>query len=180
MARPDNRTWLAVLGVAAIALGLFGLASAPALTAVVTQWIGILMATVGVVGLVNTLRRGQRALGFVLAAVYLLGGLAVAFNPLLAAAQLTLVIAVFLVASGLFRLVWAGRTRARALAIPGALMSILLGGFLIFGWPWSAAYAIGIFVAVDLILFGATGLAIALSAPRALDDPGTAPSRTPA
>lgn len=178
--RPANRTWLAVLSVAAIALGLFGLATAPALTAVVTLWVGILMAVVGVVGLINTLRRGQRLLGFALAAVYLLGGLAIAFNPLFAAAQLTLLIAAFLVTAGLFRLVWAGRSRARALAIPGALMSILLGGFLMFGWPISGLYAIGIFVAVDLILFGATGLAIALSGPRPQADAIVEPMRQPA
>ncbi|MDT7935142.1 MAG: DUF308 domain-containing protein [Sphingomonadaceae bacterium] len=164
----SNRTWLAILGVLSILLGIFGLATAPALTVSATLWLGIALAVVGVVGLINTARRGQRALGFVLGGLYLVSGLAIAFNPLVAAANLTLFIAFWLVAAGLFRLFWGLRTRARALAIPGGLVSVLLGALLVYGWPLTGLFAVGMFVSVDLLLFGGTALAIALMAPRDL------------
>jgi uncharacterized membrane protein HdeD (DUF308 family) len=164
--RTANRTWLIVLGVVAVMLGIFGLATAPALTVSATLWLGIALAVVGVVGLINTARRGQRALGFVLGALYLISGLAITFNPLVAAANLTLFIGFWLIAAGLFRLFWGFSTPARALAIPGGLMSVLLGGLLVYGWPVTGLFAVGLFVSVDLLLFGGTALAIALMAPR--------------
>jgi uncharacterized membrane protein HdeD (DUF308 family) len=106
----------------------------------------------------------------------LIVGFLVLKAPADAAVFLTLLLAVYLLVGGLFRL-GAGLTHrfpgAGLVALAGAV-SALLGLMVALEWPVSALWFIGICVGVDLVLNGASWLAFALAARRLPTSPSAA------
>ncbi len=74
-----------------------------------------------------------------------------------------------LIALGVARSIWAFGLpgSGKWLGLIGGVISIILGFMIIMGWPASSLWVIGLFIAVDLIFYGATAIAVGLSAKRA-------------
>jgi uncharacterized membrane protein HdeD (DUF308 family) len=92
-----------------------------------------------------------------LGALYIVAGVVTFENPLLAAAVLTLILGVALVASGIMRIILAFSMKAATHWILVALSSaitLLLGLVILAHWPVSSVFILGLFLGIDLILAG--------------------------
>ena len=103
--------------------------------------------------------------------VYIVGGLYLVFHPGLALASLTLVLAAILFSEGVLQMIVFFQFRS----LPGSgwvlfdgIMTLLLGFVIVYPWPFSAAWAIGTLVGINLIVSGVTRLMYSVAARRAL------------
>ena len=90
--------------------------------------------------------------------------------PAASAAWYTLFIAIFLCVTGVRRIVFALQLRRfmRGWAWPlcTGIAAVVLGLFIYSEWPWSGLWAIWLFVALELLLHGASMVSVALAAGR--------------
>jgi uncharacterized membrane protein HdeD (DUF308 family) len=152
------------IGVLLVLAGAFAL-YATAVTSVVTVvYIGTLLLMVGVLEIVSAfkLRRAGPVLPYLLAGLLALvvGGMFL-FRPLAGAASVTLLIASYLFASGLFRGISSiiDRYPRWGWDFVYALLAFGLGVYVLAAWPLSSLWVLGTIVAVEIIGRGATLIA---------------------
>lgn len=162
-----------VLGVVFMALGAAGLMLLPLTTIVSVAVFGAYMLVAGVGQLIHAARtRGWRSgwLHAFLGVLYIIGGAAVLWNPVLASLFLTLVLGFMLIGIGAVRAAIAFQNRWQLphwwLAVLGGVLSVVLGFVIVVSWPWSGLWAVGLFVSIDLLVAGSTYVALALAARR--------------
>jgi uncharacterized membrane protein HdeD (DUF308 family) len=134
--------------------------------------IGIMMVIAGVAEIINAFQVktwGKFFLWLILGALYIIAGAATFENPLLAAALLTLVLGVCLVASGITRTILAFSMKEGmpwlAVLLSGVITFIL--GLVILGrWPVSSLYILGLFLGIDLVVAGLSWIGIGLGLKR--------------
>jgi uncharacterized membrane protein HdeD (DUF308 family) len=154
-----NWGWFLALGIALIVLGTLGLGYAALLTFTSVLFFGILLLFSSVFQLVNAFQSRQWS-GFFLhllaGVLELIVGLFAVTHPLEAGVELTLVLAVFLIVGGIFRIVGSVMLQFPnwGWALLGGVISVLLGLMLWRQWPWSGVVFIGLCVAIDLIFHG--------------------------
>ncbi len=164
-----NWGWLLGLGVLFTILGLIGLGMTFSLTIASVMVFGILLIVGGGAQLVQA----SRAVGWQgmvlhlgMAALYVITGIVVVVDPFTATGVLTLVLAAMLLVAGVLRIGIATRMRRFRQwlwpLVSGAL-SVLLGTLIFFGWPSTALWVIGMFVALELLLNGIGLIAMALA-----------------
>jgi uncharacterized membrane protein HdeD (DUF308 family)/serine/threonine protein kinase len=154
-----NWGWFLALGAALVVLGLLAI-SYPALGTVVTVEVFGFILLAGAALEVASITWARTWSGVLL---HLLGGLLSLFvglllleHPALGAAGYTFLMALFFVASGLFRVVLAVGQRSSGLgwSLLGGAVSLALGVLIWRELPVSALWVIGTFVGIDLILNG--------------------------
>ncbi|MBL0922100.1 MAG: DUF308 domain-containing protein [Phycisphaerales bacterium] len=133
-------------------------------------WIfGVLLAAGGLTEIVSAVRGGaHRLLHGLLGVLYLVVGAMIVSAPAVSAIKLTLVMAIFMIVSGVFRVVYAlGHPGAQRgpLLLSGAL-SLMLGVMIYRQWPSSGLWVIGLFLGIELILTGWLWIALAMAARR--------------
>ncbi len=158
--RRERGTWLVVIGLLAVVLGAMGFWMLPGLTVAGLRWYGALFALLGGMLFLSTLFGvfvERRWLKFVLGVVYLAAGLLIAFRPLDDSWALTFVLGASLVMVGAIRALWISRfsSEHNIWGAAGGAVSILLGVLIIL-WSSIASWALGLFIAVDLVFYGAT------------------------
>jgi uncharacterized membrane protein HdeD (DUF308 family) len=91
-------------------------------------------------------------------------GLILVTRPAISAEAITLMIALYLIATGVLGIGFAFSAHMESLwlYVFQGLTSVLLGALLLAGWPLSGIWAIGLFLGVDLILRGAEMVALGL------------------
>lgn len=151
--------WFVALGAALTLLGLIAAANLLLATLAATVMVGAAMLTGAILQLAHAfvVRRWTWALLWGLsAALYLVAASAVIYDPLLAAAFLTLWLAIALGASGAFRLFIAlGEGRPGwGWMLFSALVSILAALVVGFGWPLNALWMPGLVLSIDLLFQG--------------------------
>lgn len=162
--------WFVALGVLLIFAGTVALVTVVPATIVSVIWIGTMLFVIGIAEIVAAFRFkewGRFALWLVLGLLYLAAGVMTFVNPLLAAASLTLLIGIALVAGGIVRGYIAYQMRDSNswgwVALSGVI-TLLLGVMILMQWPASGLYVLGIFLGVDMLFAGfgwlSTGLAI--------------------
>jgi uncharacterized membrane protein HdeD (DUF308 family) len=166
---------LAVLGIGAI---LFPLLS----SLTVGLFIGGALAIAGVAHVAHAFSASgwRGAVGeILLAVVFLVAGLAMLFNPVLALTSLTLLLVAYFVADGvaLLYFAWSLRTERGWVwpAVSGGI-SFLLAGLLFAGYPATAAWALGLLFGVNLL---STGLSMVVLGRAASAELAPTPPRTP-
>jgi len=160
--------WFLAFGIGLTILGFAAVAQAFRATIATMVFFGWLLLLACGIEIAQAILVGQWA-GFfhhLLAAVLfgVVGFLLVA-RPLISAETLTLFMASFFLVSGLFQFV-----AALAVHWPGwgwqaadAAITFVLGLLVLAKWPLSGLWAIGLFVGIDLIFFGASWIALALA-----------------
>ena len=164
------------LGLAITIFGALAILT-PFLTgAVVTLIVGVLMIAAGITRGIFAFKAqtfGKGLLMFVLGAVVAIGGLFVLARPLIGLASLTMVLAAFFLVDGVMEVAYAFRLRPAKgwgwLVLSG-IVSGLLGVFIMYQWPFSGAWAIGILVGVRLIFTGWSVIALGASARGVIDE----------
>jgi len=162
-----NWGWFLGFGIALMLLGIAAVVRSVTATVASMLFFGWLMVFASLIDLVNAFMVGKWAGFFLhLALAILLGITGVIFinHPMISAEAATLVMSMFFLIAGLYQLVIAFWTH-----IPGygwhalnGVITFLLGCLLLAQWPISGLYAIGLFVGIDLILYGWVWAALAL------------------
>lgn len=160
--------WIIALGVIYMLAGIIALGSVMMATVASVFIVGIMMLVSGVAQVLNAFQIkswGRFLFWLLLGILYIVAGFAAFANPLLAAALLTLLLAVTLVASGITRIVLAFGMREAGpwiwVALSGVI-TLLLGLVILAHWPVSSLYVLGLFLGVDLVLAGASWIGIGL------------------
>jgi uncharacterized membrane protein HdeD (DUF308 family) len=160
--------WIVALGVVYFVVGLIALGSVVIATAASVLVVGVMMVIAGVAEVINAFQVkswGKFLLWLLLGVLYIVAGIIAFTNPLLAAVVLTLLLGATLVACGIVRIVLAfgmqGGTPWIWVGLSGVI-TLLLGLLILARWPVSSLYVLGIFLGVDLVLAGASWIAIGL------------------
>lgn len=161
--------WFVVLGIALLLLGLFAFANVLAATVASVFVVGALMIVGAVAQIVEAfqVKRWSSFFYWLLGGVlYGIAGVLAFVNPLLAAAALTLVLAVSLVVSGILRILVAFRVRPHSgwgWLMTSGVITTLAGVIFAVGWPANTLWLLGIVLAVDLAIQGATAIGFGLA-----------------
>lgn len=169
-----NWGWLLALGILFVLLGIAGLILAAAVTIATVLVIGIFLIGGGALMAINTFQsKGwqSRWWQLLIALLYVAAGVLIVIDPLVASLTLTLLIAAFIFAAGILRLMiaWQHRgERGNGLFWLTGFIAILLAIVIAAGWPISGLTVIGIFVSLELLFHGAAciGLALAIKGAR--------------
>jgi uncharacterized membrane protein HdeD (DUF308 family) len=168
-----NWGWLLVLGIVFIILGTIGLGMLFSLTIVSVLFFGVLMLIGGGVQFVDAFKcKGWKgAVWHVLMAIlYVLGGIVVIIDPVLASVVITLILAGTITGAGIVRLIIALQHRDSkgwGWALVSGIISIILGIMIFARWPVSGLWIIGLFVAIEMIINGWSYIFLALAAKNA-------------
>ena len=157
--------WLFVgVGIVAIVLGVVSVAAPLVATLTTAAVLGYLLLFGGVVE-VGTAFGAAKWSGFFLqvlvGVLHVFIGLLMVANPGLTAAAFTLMLAVFFLVGGTFRIILAISERFPAwgwVAFNG-VVTLLLGILIWQQWPETSLWVIGTFVGIDLIVTGTNWLA---------------------
>ncbi|EMA36430.1 HdeD family acid-resistance protein [Halococcus hamelinensis] len=167
-------SWRVLAGVGALiaVLGLIAIVS-PFVTGVALSVIlGVLLVVGGVGHGVHAVSaRGWR--GFVwealLAALYVVGGVALFVNPVVGLLTLTLVLAAFFVAEGVVGVVLGLRVRPAAgwgWMLTSGLVGVAAGAVVWLGWPTTALWAVGLVFGIRLLATGGAMVMLAMGSRR--------------
>ena len=171
--------WFVGIGIALIVLGLIALFYAAGTTMVSMMVIGWLLIVGGVIDGVHAFGE-QTWSGFFIdlftGVLYLVAGFILVANPAASAVGLTLVIAMFLIVSGIFRGIAALAIRPLhwGWLLMHAIISLVLGILIWQNWPVSGLLAIGLFVGIEIIANGVTMVMLGSMARKLPADTATA------
>jgi uncharacterized membrane protein HdeD (DUF308 family) len=165
--------WFFLWGAALLILGILAIAFTTFTTLLSVYLLGCIILASGIVIILDTFVfwRGKSS-GFWLtlgmAILYILAGSTILYNPIFAAAYLTLLLGALYFALGFFRLFYSVslRTPHSSWNLFNGLISLLLGALILAQWPASGLYIIGLFIGIDLIFAGWTYLMIGFAARR--------------
>jgi uncharacterized membrane protein HdeD (DUF308 family) len=101
-----------------------------------------------------------------LGALYVFAGFVCIQNPFQAATLLTLMLGIALIVGGLLRVFLAMQMKQGTpwgWVVVSGIISFLLGVMIVAKWPVSSAYALGIFLGVDLLFMGSSWVSVGLA-----------------
>ena len=158
------------LGILMVLLGMIGLGMAATFTIASVLVFGVLLVVGGIAQSIQAFRatgRKSTALQGSIALVYVAVGAVALYDPVAASLSFTLFIAAMLLVVGALRAVMALDLRpvhGWGWVLAGGIMSLLLGIAIIVQWPLSGLLAIGLFVALELLIGGWCSILFALAA----------------
>ncbi len=150
--------WDVILGLVVVAAGLlllFNVVFATAFSVLFIGWTALVAGLVELVGAVMRIRSGgffSTALG---GAILVVLGLFIIRNPLLGAVALTLLAGSLFLANGLTRLVASAQaTEARWLLVASGVVSVLLGGWVLFNISTATVSLLGTLLGLQTLVEG--------------------------
>jgi uncharacterized membrane protein HdeD (DUF308 family) len=151
--------WAIVLGCVLIVGGIVALSYPVAATELTMTFFGVVLLIGGVVqgaGAVWARSWGGFFLHLVIGLLYLFVGLVLVDRPLLSAVEWTLLLAIFFVAAGVFRMVAALALRFSGWgwALLNGAIAFVLGLLVWRNWPGAGLWVVGLFVGIDLLFSG--------------------------
>jgi uncharacterized membrane protein HdeD (DUF308 family) len=158
--------WIVALGVVYVIAGFVALGSVVLATVVSVFLVGIMMLIAGVAEVINAFNVkawGRFLLWLFLGALYIIAGFVTLRNPLLAAAALTFVLGFALIVSGIMRIILGFNMKAGMpwiWVVLSGIITLLIGLIILAHWPVSSLYILGVFLGVDLIIAGASWIAL--------------------
>jgi uncharacterized membrane protein HdeD (DUF308 family) len=167
--------WFVGLGLLLVALGVIALASSVLFTIASVLFFGFLLIFVGALQTLHAIiakRWGGFFMDLVIGLLNGAVGVVIVTNPQAAAEAVTLVIALFLILGGVFRIALALAIRFQHLiwlALHGAI-SVLLGVLILQQWPLSGLWVIGLFIGIDMICNGWSLVMLGMAAKRISPD----------
>lgn len=151
--------WLLALGVISIILGMIALMDSVVATIASMLVFGWLLLIAGIVEAVHVFRdrrTGHLFLHALNSALAFIVGLMLLRNPVPGAVILTLLLTVYFIVAGVFRIVAALTLRSPhwGWALMNGVITLLLGIMVWAHLPSSALWVIGLFIGIDLIFTG--------------------------
>ncbi len=150
-----------VWGIILLILGLLAIGFATFTTLLSVIALGFFFFASGIVLIIDTLTfRQRKRKGFVIhlimGVLYLLLGVVLIGNPIWASVSLTLFLGVFYLVLGLFRIFYSSYVQLPkwGWVLFNGVISLLLGLLILYHWPESSLFIIGLFVGIDLLFAG--------------------------
>lgn len=175
--------WFLTLGILEIILGTIAIGWSVAATVVTVVFLGWLLLIGGFVSAAHAFWR-KHWQGFFLdlatGILYLVAGCIMIGEPAAAAVALTLLVAMFLLMGGIFRIVVAlsGHLDHWGWVMLNGLITAALGIMIWRHWPWTGLWVIGLFVGIEMIFYGWSLVMLGLMAKGAIKPMGAAPLTT--
>jgi len=163
----DRWGWFAGFGLLTMFFGFVSLGLAWVATLVSVYMIAAFMILIGAIEItlgVQAHKWSSRIVVVLVGLVYIVAGSFALANPLSGAVGFTLMLGAALVATGVVRIIFATRLPEGPkwyVAFAG-VVTVLLGVFIVSGWPENSIYVLGIFLGIDMIMYGASWLNFAL------------------
>lgn len=169
-----NWPWFLALGIAMVVLGTIAISWAclANITVAATWLFGFLLLASGIGEIIHSFWIGRWSgmlLHLLIGVLYTLVGFMIIDQPENAAVQLTLLIAIFLMVGGIFRIVFAVSEQFTGwgwVLLNGGV-TFLLGLMIYKQWPASSLWVIGLFIGIDLIFNGWAWIMLSLGVRRA-------------
>ncbi len=165
--------WFVALGVLLLVFGGIAFGNLLIATVASVYLVGWMMLFAGVVEIIHAfgVKTWGRFFYWLLSGLlYAVAGFFAFYNPLLASAVLTFLLAVALVASGVLRL-WVGyqqrAEKGSGWIIAAGIVTVLAGVVIALGWPVNSLWILGLFLAIDLVFQGWTFIAFGLALKKA-------------
>ena len=165
-----NWGWLLALGILMIILGVVAMATPVVATIAIQVMLGWLLVISGIAEGIHAfmVKEWRGFLLELLSAVLYLGvGLLLLVDPLKGALALTLILAVFLLVEGIFKIITALRVRDHrgwGWLLASGIVSVVLGVLIWKQWPTSGLWVIGLLVGIQLLFTGWSLVMLALVA----------------
>jgi uncharacterized membrane protein HdeD (DUF308 family) len=170
----EHWIWFLVLGIGMAVLGTLAIswACAATITVAATWLFGFVLVASGISEIVNVFWSGRWSgmiLHLLIGIFYALVGFMIIDQPAEAAISLTLLIAIFMIVSGIFRMVFAisERFTGSGWVLLNGAVTLMLGVMIYKQWPASGLWVIGLFIGIDLIFNGWAWIALAIAIRRA-------------
>lgn len=162
--------WILALGILFILLGVVGLGMSVTLTIVSVMLYGVLLLIGGVFQIVDAFKltgwKGK-LLHILIGLLYIAAGVMLVTRPQAGSLVLTVILGVIIFAVGILRIIMGfqlkGAIGSWGIIIFSGVVSLILGGMILFQWPASSLWVIGLFVAIEMIMHGWSYVLIALS-----------------
>jgi uncharacterized membrane protein HdeD (DUF308 family) len=173
-----HSTWFIIYGVVLVVLGVVAILLPGIATLAVELMVGWLLLFGGVFGLIAVFSSGRSAPGFwwdlITAILAILAGLSLLIVPLAGMLTLTLILAIYLLASGATQVIQAIQYRTRipsawAWVLISGLVNVALGLIIVFGLPGTAVWVLGLLVGINLVMTGAAVITAAVCVRRMAD-----------
>lgn len=165
----DKWGWFVALGVLLLLFGGIAFGNLFIATVASVYLVGWMMLFAGVIEIIHAfgVKTWGRFFYWLLSGLlYALAGFFAFYNPLLASAVLTLLLAVALVAAGLLR-IWVGfsqrGTSGWGWVVAAGVVTLLAGLLIALRWPINSLWVLGLFLAIDLVFQGWTFIAVGLA-----------------
>lgn len=155
------------LGISVMVLGVLAIIASQTATFAAVLTFGILLLLSGILHLIHAFRArrwGGLFLSMGVGAIYLITGLLLVVQPGLGALALTLLIAGFFLATGVFRIAAAlsARFPSRGWLLADGVLSVILGAIIWSQLPAAALWVIGLFVGIEMLFAGWSLVSLAL------------------
>jgi uncharacterized membrane protein HdeD (DUF308 family) len=161
--------WLLALGIVQIIAGWIAIAIPVVASFAAVAIFGAVLLVTAIFQLIHAfrVRAWPRSAWYGLGGVfYAIAGLLVAINPISGALTLAVIIAILFVADGVLRVAFGTSVRPTAgwgWLVAAGLCSIVVGVFLLIGWPATALWATGLLLGINLIFTGSMNVVLALA-----------------
>jgi uncharacterized membrane protein HdeD (DUF308 family) len=161
-----------ILGTLLVALGIMAISAAVFTTFLSVMLLGALLLASGVILFCDSFSFWKRKSGFLvhmlISLLYIVIGILLLTKPVMASLSLTLVLGIFYIISGIFRITFASgvQTPLWGWAWFNGLIALAIGVLIITSWPTSSFFIIGLFVGIDLVFAGIAYIMASLSGRR--------------
>ena len=160
-------TSLTLMGILLIVFGVIAIATPALAGKAVVFTIGIVLLLVGVAQIVSGLRTESltsRLSALILGVIAALCGAGLLSEPLVGMEFIALLLAIFFVAEGIWKIIASFSYRPASgwlLFLLSGIIALVLGLMIWKQWPISGMWAVGILVGVDLLMTGVSMLVLA-------------------
>ncbi len=160
---PRKWGWMLALGLLMILAGAVGLYLAVAVTLMTVLLYGGMIMAGGFLSLAHSFQAKEekwqgRLMQVLLALLYIGAGVIIFINPTAASAALTLVLGAMFLTIGVVRLANGFKCRSNGwkwlLPVVTGLVDVLFAVIIAVSWPISGLWVIGLFVSIELMMYG--------------------------
>jgi len=169
--------WFLILGISLMVLGLLAIGHSAIATFAVVKVTGLLLLLTGIVQVVTAFwapKWSGLLIQVLFGILYVVVGAMLTREPERGAELITLMMAVFFVVGGIFRIVLALDMQFRnwGWVLFNGIVTLLLGMMVWSGWPEISIVVIGIFVGIEILVCGWVWMMMALGVRSLVDDSG--------
>lgn len=164
-----NVGWYIGMGVGLMILGILAILLPLVATLAIEFVIGVLFLIGGIMLFYHAVRwrrSSNLATSIVISLVYAVVGVLLLAYPLHGLITLTFLLAFFFLATGVFKIIQSFQMRPASRwgwALASGILSVVLGIILVLGMPWTALWAMGVIVGIDLLFTGWSMIMISLA-----------------
>jgi uncharacterized membrane protein HdeD (DUF308 family) len=160
--------WFLVLGIALVVLGMLAIGHAAIATKFIVKVTGLVLLVTGVAQVVTSFwspKWSGLLVQLLFGILYIIAGHMLASRPEEGAGIITLMMAMFFIVGGIFRIVLAIDMQFRnwGWALFHGVVTLILGIMVWSGWPAISIVVIGVFVGIEVLVCGWVWIMMALS-----------------